>query len=342
MTWSTTFVDFVRWIEEEWDTLVDAISSGTLPQFPETESVYVQIATTFTANPSRADALRRIGPPSQTAVGWTLKVWPKLELLTAVCTGTFSRVYSEVRGYIGPDIPVRCPIYGCTEGSVGVAYHDSLPDVVKMLTDNYIEMLEVLPGNEDGDIKPLWQVEADKTYEPVLTTQDGLWRYRTMDAVCVVGFSPKDGIPLIEYKERRNQSMWVAQALVSQADILASIHGISAFDHVEFTTWWDDRSHPPTVGFFIESAPNTRALVSSARDKILKGLIEVNTNFSSGAERGLPVTPTIRLLAPGSFADFRSWKGTVNGVGSSQIKLPIITLDTKAQEFLLSKVVAEI
>ncbi|EIW81570.1 hypothetical protein CONPUDRAFT_144290 [Coniophora puteana RWD-64-598 SS2] len=340
--WSTTFVDLIRWIDEEWDTLIDAIDSGRLPRYPETDDVYPAIATQFIANPARAKALREAGPPSHTSEGWILKIWPGCKLLGAVCTGTFGRLYPQLRACIGPDMPIRSLMVACTECLIGTSYDDRLPCIVRMQTDDYIEMIEVLPGNQDGELVPLWKLETGKVYEPVVTTRDGLWRYRTRDAVVVRGFSPAEGVPLIEYKERRNQSMWVAQALISQADIFASIAAVPEFEDVEFTTWWDDRSSPPTVGFFLEDMSASRVIPPATRTQILVSLLEANSSLYTGPEPGSPVRPSIRLLAPGTFGEFRLWKGAVTGMGSTQVKVPTIMLDPKAQEFILARVVGEV
>jgi len=99
-----------------------------------------------------------------------------------------------------------------------------------------MEMLEVTENGEDRELRSLWELKTGKLYEPVATTRSGLWRYRTRDAVRVVGFSPLDGSPVIEYKERRDQSMRVAHALVSQAEILSSVAGVPEFSGAEFTT----------------------------------------------------------------------------------------------------------
>lgn len=42
-----------------------------------------------------------------------------------------------------------------------------------------------------------------KQYELVLTTKDGLWRYRLGDVVDIAGFDPTDGVPIIQFVERR-------------------------------------------------------------------------------------------------------------------------------------------
>ncbi|EIW76602.1 hypothetical protein CONPUDRAFT_63859 [Coniophora puteana RWD-64-598 SS2] len=342
MTWSTALVDFVRWIEEEWETLLNGLSVGKLPQFPETDDVYSVIMTKFHADPDRAEQLRKIGPPSRTAEGWLKKVWPNLELLSAVCTGTFARVLPQVRAYVGPDVIIRVPMYGCTECFISLAYHDQYPSVVKMVTESYIEMLEITAEGGDGELKKLWQLEKDKLYEPVVTTRDGFWRYRVMDAVQVVGFDPVDGAPLLVYKERRNQSMRLPFALITQGDIVEAVSHVDELKHVEFTAWLDDRKVPPCVGFFVDASPGDRLIPSTARDALLRGLIDANENFAIGAKKGSSVKPSIRILSPGSFAEFRAWKGAANGTGSSQIKVPLILVDPKSQEFLLSRVIDEV
>ncbi|EIW76626.1 hypothetical protein CONPUDRAFT_63751, partial [Coniophora puteana RWD-64-598 SS2] len=330
MMWSTTFMDFIRWIDEEWEVLVNVISSGVLPHFPDTESVYLAIVVSY--DPKRAEDLRKIGPPSGTAEDWAARIWPKLEVLSAISGGTFGRVLPQVRAYIGPYIPIRVPVYASSECAIGMAYNDRIFNVVKVLTGSYIEMLEIIAEGEDGELKKLWQVEKDKLYEPIATTYDGLWRYRIADAVQLVGFDPTDGTPLLRYKERRGQSMRLPHALITQTDVAESAATVDGLKQAEFTTWLDDRKVPPTVGFFVEASPDdTGRIPSSARDALMQGLIEVNENFAIGAHKGSSVKPSIRIFSPGSFSEFRAWKGALNGTGSSQIKVPLIMVDPKGQ-----------
>ncbi|EIW76591.1 hypothetical protein CONPUDRAFT_76226 [Coniophora puteana RWD-64-598 SS2] len=342
MLWSTAFVDFVRWIDEEWDVLVSAIANGELPRFPDTESVHSAVATTFRADTKRARELRMIGPPSRTTEGWAVRVWPQLEVLSAICSGTFERVLPQVRAYIGPSIIIRNPVYASSECAMGISYHDQVFNVIKTLNDGYIEMLEITADGGDGELKKLWQVEKGKLYEPIVTTYDGLWRYRIADAIQIVGFDPTDGTPLLKYIERRNQSMRLPHALITQADIAEAVSHVDRLKHAEFTTWLDDRKVPPCVGFFVEASPGDRLIPSEARDALLSGLINANENFAVGATKGSSVKPSIRLLSPGSFGAFRNWKGATNGTGSSQIKVPLIMVDPKGQEFTLSRVIDEV
>lgn len=43
-----------------------------------------------------------------------------------------------------------------------------------------------------------------KQYEPILTTRDGLWRYKLGDALAIVGFDAESGAPVFKYAGRRS------------------------------------------------------------------------------------------------------------------------------------------
>ncbi|EIW75714.1 hypothetical protein CONPUDRAFT_93407 [Coniophora puteana RWD-64-598 SS2] len=343
LTWSTTVIDFMQWVDEEWEALLEGIEKGKLPHFPETEEVHAAIATKFHADPERAEELRKIGPPSGAAIGWAKKTWPSLNSLWVISTGAFERPLPKVRAFVGSDVRIATPGYFCTESPIAGTFGDEAPSLYKVLNDNYIELLEVLGDGEDGAVKQLWEVEYGKLYEPVFTTYDGLWRYRIQDAVQVVGFDPADGAPVLKYKERRNLSIMIPNCtLITSSDITESIADVEGLRHAEFTTFLDDRVVPSTVGFFIETTQTIGTLSSLDRDVIWDALVETNGNFATGAQRGFAIRPTIRILAPGTFAEFRHWRGSLNDSGSSQIKVPLITLDLRSQEFFLGKVIDEV
>ena len=48
-----------------------------------------------------------------------------------------------------------------------------------------------------------WEVEVGKYYEPILTTRDGLWRYRLGDVIYIVGFVPGSKLPIFNHSGRR-------------------------------------------------------------------------------------------------------------------------------------------
>ena len=49
-----------------------------------------------------------------------------------------------------------------------------------------------------------WEVEVGKQYEPILTTRNGLWRYRLGDILTIIGFDPRSQAPIFKWAGRRS------------------------------------------------------------------------------------------------------------------------------------------
>ncbi|KAI6030598.1 hypothetical protein F5J12DRAFT_801627 [Pisolithus orientalis] len=52
--------------------------------------------------------------------------------------------------------------------------------------------------------------------------------------------------------------------------------------------------------------------------------------------------PTIRVLKPGTFGEYRQWKIEVANAGSGQAKVPVLLSDNTAREWMLARVQREL
>jgi GH3 auxin-responsive promoter len=52
--------------------------------------------------------------------------------------------------------------------------------------------------------------------------------------------------------------------------------------------------------------------------------------------------PTIRILKPGTFKEYRQWKGDTSSISSGQIKVPTMLTDPVAIDWLANRVVLEV
>ena len=52
--------------------------------------------------------------------------------------------------------------------------------------------------------------------------------------------------------------------------------------------------------------------------------------------------PTIRILKPGTFKEYRQWKGDTSGISSGQIKVPTMLTDPVTIDWLANRVVLEV
>ncbi|KAG6373528.1 GH3 auxin-responsive promoter [Boletus reticuloceps] len=202
MVFINTFVDMIRHLDTEFDTVVDCVANGVIPDLDGIVDLRHHLEVNIIADPERAEELRRIGRPSSRP-GWCRQVWPNLRSVHAIASGSFASSVPLARSFLGPDVDIHSLGYGTTECWMGAPYNPFELNQFKLIDYEIIELLDISESESIGGIAQLWEVEVGKRYEPVLTTRDGLWRYRLGDIVEVAGFDPVDGIPIIQFVGRR-------------------------------------------------------------------------------------------------------------------------------------------
>ncbi|KAN0091561.1 GH3 auxin-responsive promoter domain containing protein [Tylopilus felleus] len=322
------------------DMLVSCIRDGTIPDLEGIDHVH------FHPNPERAAELGEIGPPSSlSSEGWFSRVWPKTTLLWTVCSGPFATVLPKVRFILGPNIPVRCPGYISSKALIGLPHDPNKPEEFVLVCDDVIEFLDVSLDATHENLCQAWEVEVGKHYEPILTTRDGLWRYRLGDIIHMVGFDAERKSPVFKYAGRRALTLRFPFTQITDDQLLASIHTFSSEDAVrvqEFTTVIDDRALLPTVGFFVELAGPLGPNAHLAPQKLFDALVATNVDHRLALELGKIRLPTIRIVKAGTFAEYRQWKGEKANITSVQVKVPLILLDPTLQEWISERVIQEV
>ncbi|KIJ04582.1 hypothetical protein PAXINDRAFT_94548, partial [Paxillus involutus ATCC 200175] len=302
MTFATLFMDLICYVDKEWDTLVACIKDGTIPDLEGIDHVRAHLQVHFHANPERAAELREIGSPFSCA-GWAARVWPKLRMLIANSSGSAATVLPKVRSILGPTVTIRTLQYGATEGQIADPYDMDDLDTYVLQPEDVIEFLDVTAEETRENILQAWDLEAGKQYQIVLTTRDGLWRYLLGDVIDVVGFDTDDGSPVFKYSGRKSLSIRFPHALISDSTLLAAIQAISSEDIIqvhEFTAILDDRKRPVTVGYFVEGE-----LGAPDPPKLFDALVATDIEHQRALNDGQIRLPTIRIVKPGTFMDFR-------------------------------------
>ncbi|KIJ13245.1 hypothetical protein PAXINDRAFT_100830 [Paxillus involutus ATCC 200175] len=220
MTFAPVFMDLLRHVDEEWDMVLTCIKDGTIPDLEGIDHVRAHLQVQLHANPGRATELREIGSPFSCA-GWAARVWPKMRMLVATCSGPFAFVLPKVRFILGPTIAICNPGYGATECSIGACYDMNYLDTFVLHTKDVVELLDAAAEENYENILQPWDLEAGKQYQVVLTTRDGLWRYPLGDIIEIVGFDTNDGSPVFKYSGQKSLSIRFPHALISDSDFVA-------------------------------------------------------------------------------------------------------------------------
>ncbi|KAF8443864.1 GH3 auxin-responsive promoter [Boletus edulis BED1] len=333
------FVDMMRCMEEEWDTLVHSIETGVLPDWEGTSHVQQYLEPKFMARPERAAHLRTVGKATEQP-GWLKKLWPGLNVVISIASGAFALVVPKMRHYLGPDVRMTSLGFTASEAYIGTAYSLTELNLFKATSDDIIEYLDLSCPETASNLAFAHEVKVGHRYEVIVTTRDGLWRYRLGDVVEIVGFDSIDGSPILRYVERRGTVVRVQGALISEEELTGAI--FSAQDVLgritEMTAIVDDRKMPCSLAFLVEIDGELSASAHQALARVEAALCSSNELVRRVMNSKRLASPTIHILKPGTFREYRALKIKAAITGTGQIKVPTVLWDHEIQEWMLQRV----
>ncbi|KAF8874946.1 GH3 auxin-responsive promoter-domain-containing protein [Infundibulicybe gibba] len=312
MIFITVFFDLVRLVEDHWRTSYTQLKPG--------RSLTSRALTTYgpISKPREGAAENSIDMHD---VGWLKQIWPNLTLVIGNVSGPFSAVLPRVRSYVGPSVSVQGIVYASSEAWIGAIYNPNL-------ATTYVERPESAEY-----ITQAWNLEVGKKYEVVLTTRDGLWRYRLGDVLEIAGFAPEDGSPLIRFLERRSAVMRVALEFVTEAELREAVRSIEddIGRVVEFSVVIDDRWFPRRYGFLLElesglEPENAGPRAHAAPRRLQEYLSSTNSTFARFSSDS--VVPVVE--------DRGLWKW------GGQMKVPTVVYNPEMKDWLIGNVVQEL
>ncbi|XP_053401862.1 uncharacterized protein LOC123548903 isoform X2 [Mercenaria mercenaria] len=188
---STTALSLFTVMEKNWSSLCNDIENGALSENLDVSVLERnRLNRLLKPNPKRAAFLRK--EFAKGFRGIVSRIWPTCPCLLALKTGVFETPAKIVKEkYLG-ELHIASLMHNGTETIYGMNIDPMAePDV------NYVPILpliffEFLPIEEFGEKLPstllAHQVKVGQMYEIVITTFDGLYRYRTEDVVKINGF----------------------------------------------------------------------------------------------------------------------------------------------------------
>lgn len=75
---------------------------------------------------------------------------------------------------------------------------------------------------------------------------------------------------------------------------------------------------------------------------IVQEKLQKDAAYKSYCDDAYAGDPTMRILKPGTFKEYRQWKGDTSGISSGQIKVPTMLTDPVAIDWLAKRVVVEV
>ncbi|WP_167958895.1 GH3 auxin-responsive promoter family protein [Anaerosporobacter faecicola] len=325
-------LEFFHYVDAHKEDLLKAIEEGVIdPSLQLSEADYALLAEQIKPNKARADELRAIF--EQYPKNWPSKVWPKLELIISTGSGSFLECTKVVRHYIGPTVNIMGLGFGASECvfSMPVTMNDN--DAVLLPHTGFYEFLPL--GEEDySKTCTLEDLEVGKSYEILVTTISGLYRYQMRDAITVTGYYKNT--PKILFSHRIDQTINIFGEKTSELLLRKIAYDTADSYHLSihnFSVYPDTTNAPMRYVFFIEFTEKTLPVSKETIEQTLEeNLRKANFLYAFFSDSGKLGALKLHILLKGSYVNYKQ-SLLQEGKNISQIKPVRIISSSKIKDF---------
>jgi hypothetical protein len=146
------------------------------------------------------------------------KLWPELSLISCWGDASSKPFYREIKNRFD-GVKVQAKGLLLTEGVVTIP--DAKDNTLLAAESGFFEFID-----RDNDLKLAHELKPGQTYELIMTTSGGLYRYRTADLVCCDGHCAS--VPILRFIGRESASDLVGEK-ITEAFAGACLKDISGF-----------------------------------------------------------------------------------------------------------------
>ena len=164
-------LELLRYIEKHWPRLADDIERG---------NSYVQ------SDPERANAIREIMGPHHIGSQMVAQLWPGLHCIMVYDVDHLSTSFELLRTYCGTNVHFVFTGISSPEGTFTTAINLDDPQGV-LIPDSVFYEFKPKDAKDYDQLLTLDQLEIGRSYELIISTLSGLYRYKTQKVLSVVG-----------------------------------------------------------------------------------------------------------------------------------------------------------
>ena len=199
------FLLFFQYMEDHYAEVLSDMEAGSVP---EDKGLTETVRRVLTELPVSQDRIREIRQECEKGFQDIVpRLWKKMRLISGIGSKAFQVEEISVHKYIG-DLPVWHFIYAASECLMGVPVAEDSYDYVLYPGIAYYEFREAENGNGGGRILPAAELTVGRSYEPILTTFSGLYRYGMGDVLKLTGYYGE--LPVFRFQHRRNLVLNIA------------------------------------------------------------------------------------------------------------------------------------
>ena len=164
-------LELLRYIEKHWPRLADDIERGN---------------SCVQSDPERANAIREIMEPHHIGSQMVAQLWPGLHCIMVYDVDHLSTSFELFRTYCGTNVHFVFTGISSPEGTFTTAINLDDPQGV-LIPDSVFYEFKPKDAKDYDQLLTLDQLEIGRSYELIISTLSGLYRYKTQKVLSVVG-----------------------------------------------------------------------------------------------------------------------------------------------------------
>ncbi|MEH2173671.1 GH3 auxin-responsive promoter family protein [Nostoc sp.] len=332
-------LEAMQTLERLWPRLVNDIEYGRIDESLELDtSIREKLQSLLKPNPALANALRTEFEKGFNGI--LTRIWSQLSYIECITTGSM-HIYKESLRFYAGDIPFYSPGYGATESFIGVNLEPERDPPSYVITPR-VAFFEFIPVSEVDKDMPntinLTSLSIGESYEIVVTTVAGLYRYRLGDVVKCVGYYHKS--PIVEFLYRQGSLLSLYSERVTENTIFVALtEAIKLLGNdcklVDYTTRLEISSRPWRYVIYAEISKTFEDLLNLklCQDKIEQVICDLNEAYMEIRNENRIGPIEIKLVQKDTFEMLKNiiiFKGT----SDSQFKMSRLVKDSNQVEFL--------
>jgi hypothetical protein len=311
--------ELIKLADKNAETLIADIENGRADGAGELgPSILYSLESFLKPDPARAEELRLI--KKQTGMLMPKDYWPHLELLGFWLSASVGHYIKDIRLMIPESAKYRDVGYGASEGKFNLPFEPGNPEgALSLLTAFY----EFIP---QGGGSPLMahQLTAGQSYEIIVTTWSGLYRYNLRDMVKVTGFTGKN--PNIVFLYKSAEILNIAEEKTPAAvvnDVIRELAGTMGIDPVQVQIYPDEVER--RYYCYVEPSSETSGFDTKTLAELTHQFLKDNVLIYNliVVQQKLMYPPLIVEMKTGWQAHLYKMK-TGAGQSSAQVKLPLM------------------
>jgi len=325
-------VIMLRYIENNWELLVNDIETGTIDQSIEMPpEILEKLKSKLSPMPERAKQLREIFAKGFDEP-FVPKVWKNMKYVMGIGTGGF-KAYADLlqSRYTGNDIVYVKIGIAASEGCFTTTYRVNSEDTVLVPDSCFFEFLPLDAEDDFSKIVTLDGLEEGKEYEVIITNMGGFYRYRMRDAVRVV--SKFENTPTLEFLYRIDQTINFMGEKTTEASLRNAANNTAealGFELVDFSVYADIKAEPPRYQYFLEIGRNPSEVTANViRSTLEKEFLKSCPAMKDLITRGVCQELKVNFLQKESYALWRDL-AIFRGASANQLK-PVHIIRTESQ-----------